>query len=106
MMDEKNTNHPEGCRCWLCQGHGMHCCGRHHWAWLLVKLVIIVLVFWLGVKVGELKSMIGYSRGYPGGGYYYNMQSMMRGGNAAYGPTGYGPGMMGGYWLNATTTQK
>ncbi|KKU91746.1 MAG: hypothetical protein UY23_C0001G0352 [Candidatus Jorgensenbacteria bacterium GW2011_GWA1_48_11] len=101
MMDENKKNHPADCRCWMCEGCGSCCQGRRHWAWLIVKILVILIVFWFGVKVGELKSFIGYSWGYPGG--YSNMRSMMWGGN--YGANAYGPGMMGWYW-NATSTEK
>ncbi len=77
----------------MCAGLGHHMlCGRHPLRWL-VGLLILGVVFWLGLKVGEMK-------GYLEGGYYYGNDysvpgygyNMMRG--ARY----MGPWMMGGWY--------
>ena len=79
--------------------------GHHHGAGhLIVKLIIIVFVFWAGVQFGALKAVAdgradGYQRGYGMmGNYYY-------GDAGGYG-VGYGPGMMVGYRSAPATTTK
>ncbi len=106
-MDENKKDHPEGCRCFLCQGGHCAWCGGYHGRHPLVKLifilVVLAVVFWLGVQIGEVKSLYA---GYGWGGYGpggYRMMGSYGPGNAYY---GYGPGMMGWYWPNATSTQK
>jgi len=52
--------------CKMC-GHGMwgcHCGHRHFWIRLVLGLIILFVVFWVGVKVGEFKSEFG--RGFYG----------------------------------------
>ncbi len=79
------------------------CFGGHRHVWhLVVKILILVIVFWLGVKMGELKEML--KEGFYGqnGGRY-----MMRGGNYQNYPTG--PGMMNNVWYGtpqSTTTKR
>lgn len=75
-----------------------HCCDMHHghmghygMRWIL-GIVILLLVFWLGMKLGEFKSIVESNYGF--GGY----------GNMMY-RSGMGPGMMQ-YWqvpLNSST---
>lgn len=70
----------------LCCGGGMCCgCGWHGGAGhgiafmvlrCLLALVILFVVFWFGVKLGELKGAYGY--GY-GAGYHGMMNEMMGG---------------------------
>ncbi len=72
-MDMKE--HGGGCMCSMCGG-GMW--GHHHWGHMLVKLVIVLFIFWAGVQFGELKAIVensnfgpmmggwgGYSNVYP-----------------------------------------
>lgn len=65
-----------------------------HWA---IKLVLLLVVFWMGVKVGEFKEVLKYE-------YGYYMMSGYRGGYLM------GPWMMGGgrwyYQQSATDTLK
>lgn len=84
------SGHPEGCRCWMCQGGMMGCrggsCGHHgHWLLrLIIAIAVITFVFALGVKLGELKATFGSYGGYRSGGWGYPM--MMQGGyNGGYG---------------------
>lgn len=94
--------HPEGCRCDECAGYGhmhhMHmngmCChgytGGHKLIKIIIGLIILAVVFWAGVKIGEIKSFYGV---YGSNGIY-----IMRGisPEAWYGMMGYG--------LSATTS--
>ena len=64
----------------------------------LVGIVILVLVFWMGVKVGELKQVM-----YSGGNYGIRGQYMMLRGDSGQGTYFYGPGMMG-LWNGQTTS--
>ena len=58
-MDEIKQDSHMVCNCPMCRGMGRY--GHGHWVlrWLL-GLVILFLVFWFGVKIGELKSGFGY----------------------------------------------
>jgi hypothetical protein len=113
-VEEVKKNNGGGYRCWMCQGSGTiqkgvcsWCYGGKHrlLRWLLV-LVVLVVVFCVGVKLGELKTLIG-NGGYRGSRHYY-----MMGPGANYGPnSGYYAPMMRGWYGNtapqpATTTQK
>ena|SRR3989344_5328831 len=75
-----------GKKCELCNGcGGGHCLGHWHWHTLLrwvLGLVIIVMVFKLGIKVGELKSLIMGSGnlGYYQTGSYYDNNPLVPGG--------------------------
>ena len=99
-MEENNKNgHPEGCKCEMCYGRCYACGGYHHWMkghWLLrlaIVAVVLIITFWLGVKLGEIKGY--FESGYAGYGMPYGR--MMWGGSRGY--YGYGPGMMYG-WQN------
>jgi hypothetical protein len=90
MENQSNNQHPEGCKCWKCQGQGAcgyckkHSCWYHALRWAL-GIIIILVVFWLGLSLGRLEGELGvggrtmarhsysggYSRAYPamqGGG--------------------------------------
>ena len=66
-MEEKNTKeHPEGCKCGMCQGnsetmHQFSCCGgkRHHFFLLkfFIGMAILLAVFLVGIKLGEIKNL-------------------------------------------------
>ena len=86
--------HSEECDCHACKGQKMcgrccggHCCGggRHLLLRWLLGLLILVIVFWLGLKIGEFKGVFG---GY--GGNYSGMPRHMRSFNK--------PMMRSGYW--------
>jgi hypothetical protein len=68
-----------GCKCGSCGGMqqgmggcGCHHGGRHHLMKMILKLVIVIIIFWCGFKLGEMTGFIQaqYGRG-----------MMMRGGN-------------------------
>ncbi len=90
-MEENKKEHPEGCMCMACRGKMWSEC--HGWKFHFLKgliiALILVVVFWLGVKVGEYRDGY-YGRGWHGAPYMYRMMW----GDGGY---GYGPGMMGGY---------
>ena len=108
MVDKKD--HGEDCECSSCSGNtckGGHCCagGHSHLVRVLIKIAILVIIFWVGVKIGEFKSYME--------GRYYGGTRMMWGLNADDGSgNGYyvGPGgMMRGWTTTApatTTTPK
>lgn len=75
MEEQKNQGCPEGCKCFMCQGRcmcrGWH--GRgHFFLRVVLGLIILVAVFAVGVKVGELRKGV-FGRGYGGRHGYYNM---------------------------------
>lgn len=76
-MEEKNNNHPSGCRCFMCGG------GYRILHWIL-GIIILLIVFCVGWKLGEISSFMR------GEGYYGMMQQYEN-------PYYYGSGMMGGY---------
>ncbi len=99
-MENNKTNQSqaginEGCKCWM---HGGTCCcgygcgygfgwgwhGAHHIGFMILRcllaIVILVAVFWLGVKIGELKGAYGYGGGYPFGMHGHGQYGVMIGG--------------------------
>ncbi len=98
-MDNKDnqSGHPEGCKCFAC-----HCgrCGCGHWgggfSWLRILLAVIILVFVFGVgfKLGELKS--SFERYGSRSGYH-----MM---GAPYYTGSPAPGMMGWRYYNGVVS--
>ena len=52
---DKEKGHGEGCMCGMCGG-GMW--GHHHWGHMIIKLFIVLFIFWAGVQFGELKAMV------------------------------------------------
>ena len=82
-MDNKSMEgHPEGCRCGMCYG-------RHHWGYILIKIILVIFIFWCGVQFGELKGMLGQGYGYPNEGmmgrYVQQGQGTYRGPTMMYG---------------------
>lgn len=70
-MDENlNKEQPTGCK--MC-GHG-HCRGHFIMRWLLA-LAVLLLIFFLGLRLGELKG--SFSRGYHHGGFNARYQRPM-----------------------------
>ncbi len=68
-----------------CGGMGMHGChgGKYHLMKVILKLVILIIVFWCGLKLGE---MTGFVRAEYGRGTMTRSDfGMMRGGNSDYG---------------------
>ena len=90
---DKNGHH-EGCRCMGCGSH------KHVWHWV-VKLLILIIVFWVGFKLGELKILVEDNLFGPRmmyGSDYYGARGMMG--------SGWG-GMMNGWgWANQSTTTR
>lgn len=93
-MEDNKKVCPEGCECvchgdktckgWWCGGGYGH--GRHHFLRVILGIVILVLVFWCGFRLGALVGVYGgwYSgHMFPGmmwrGGSYYIPQGMMGG---------------------------
>jgi hypothetical protein len=58
-MEQKTTNHPEGCMCMSCKASrmgGMCTCGQHGKHRLLrlaLGIIILAMVLCLGIKIGE-----------------------------------------------------
>ncbi len=68
-------NHNDMCCCGTCSTGHMH---GHFGFWivkLLVALVALLFVFWLGVKVGEVKTFMGEGRYGTGRNMMYLQQS-------------------------------
>ena len=93
-----------GCRCESSAISGMHSFhGRHAILRWILGIAILLIVFHLGMKVGEFKGEIE-------GGYGISPRHMMmRGGYDGYGMPYYGndyssPGMMGNYFRKPATT--
>lgn len=68
MERNKETNDGKMCSCEMCQGYGRYGYHRFFWLRLILGLVIILMVFFLGVKIGEFK-------GYFEGNFGYNNYS-------------------------------
>jgi hypothetical protein len=79
------------CCCGMHGMHGMHgCCGGgHHLVKIILKILIIIIIFWSGFRLGEVTGSIRgeYGRGMMNGNNYYGM---MRGYNYNN-PTGVTP---------------
>jgi|GEM_PF-2015758 len=79
--------HPTGCQCYGCKGYGMY--GHGHSGYfalrLLVKILIAVIIFFVGFKLGQLSGGYRYGAGFRHHGYYM----MTWPGSQAY------PGMQG-----------
>ncbi len=85
----------------VCEGECACGCGcgwpRGHRAFrVILALIILALVFWAGVKMGELRAYIEYQYANWGG---YGM--MGNGYGYGYGPMRYGSGEWGGYGYGA-----
>ncbi len=59
-MDANTKGHGEGCGCSACQYRGATCgmWGHQHWGHMLIKLLIVMFIFWAGVQFGELKAVV------------------------------------------------
>lgn len=91
-MDETNKEQATFEPCSMCRKYG---CSHRHYAlrWIL-GLIILAIVFWLGIKLGEFKGAFG---GYYGG--YFGERHMRFNRPMMYGQ--WGPGMMGNYFYQA-----
>lgn len=90
-MDTKEMHGHGGCGDCGTGGHGM--CGQGHWGHILVKILVALFIFWVGVQFGELKSVLhrGYSSYGMMGAYDERSQNY------------YGPGMMSGWFRGASS---
>jgi hypothetical protein len=92
VINDKNHSCGSGCcGCGMCNCNkmGMMRGGRCHLLKKLILLIILIIVFWFGTKLGELKALMQYSRG---------EHTVMMRGNDMYGPD------MGGYMMSGDTT--
>ena len=93
-MNKNPQQHESGCSCGMCSSHHGCCFGHHgRYLWLrwLLGILILVVTFWLGMKVGEFK---GGMYGYGGfGGHRMGAYPMMM-------RTQGTPNMM--YWTSGT----
>ncbi len=78
----KTNSHPQGCRCMM----GGRCYGHHGPMHIIIRVVLLIVVFWLGTQFGELHSYRGGMMGGYGGYRGYQMM------NDGYYYGGYGPG--------------
>jgi len=108
---EKENNKAEG-GCAMCNMmNGMQ--GHKHWMHLIIKIAIVVFIFWAGVQFGELKGMLHGNYGSYGD---YGRARMMGGFFGGEVNRAYGPSMMYGWTqgsiaqpsvtIIATTTKK
>lgn len=112
FMEGQNNNHQHSDQ--SCQWHGH----RYFFLRWILGIIILIIVFSFGFKLGEFSSFIN-------GGENYGYGSMMENGywnpaahcnmmwpvyqNQNYSRTPnyfYGPGMMEGYYLQSTTTPR
>lgn len=89
-METGKMHHEGGEKCMWCSGHGWHS-GKYWVLRWIILIIILLVVFSLGVKVGYFKAILGGYGKYGGYGYY---EHPMMGGY--YG--GYGPMMNGGWY--------
>ena len=100
-MEQTNNEERKGSVCPICPGpkSALDCgCGyghmhihRHFWLRLILALIVAVIVFYVGVKVGEMKNLVSGH----GIGYHRNSGYMMQG-------RGYSP-MYGGMMQRGTS---
>ena len=93
MENNKCDKCQDGCECSSCNGakgcgcHHGHCdgvCfGHHRTGRWVIKVLVLLFVFWVGTQVGEMKSEFRSQYGYPMGAY--RMQGYQ--GYNAYGST-------------------
>jgi len=61
-MDETNKKEcgcGEGkCDCGGKMGHMHGCCGKHHLVKIILKLIIVIIIFWCGFKLGMITGSI------------------------------------------------
>jgi hypothetical protein len=105
MEESKNTSQINGdrmCGGKMCAGAGTGCtcgcgcgwAGGHRLFRVILGIVILLVVFWVGVKVGEFKVLIGeIGRGGYGNRYAYPMMQGGGQGQQFYGPTTNPPSM-------------
>jgi hypothetical protein len=72
-LDKKEEGvKPNGCSCGMGHMHGCHG-GRHCLVKMILKIIIIILIFWCGYKLGEMTGAIR-------SGYGHNNFRMLQGG--------------------------
>src|SRR3989338_3333903 len=94
MEESKKDQNHGGHMCPHCSSGGRHdhtggswcgnwgSCGKHFLLRWVLGLFILFSVFWLGIKVGELKNILRSEFGYGNG--YSNHSYIMRGYNGGY----------------------
>ncbi len=85
MKNQADGKHPEGCKCWACQGkagggwYSQRHSGWYHLVRWILGIAVIVIVFMFGMMIGQLKGELagsgrrmmrapysgGYGRAYP-----------------------------------------
>jgi len=78
-------------------------CRQHHWMHIIIKILVALFIFWVGVQFGELKGVL---RGTYGNYGYGMMGAYTTNDNQGY--YGRPAGMMNWFYgtvPNATTTQ-
>jgi hypothetical protein len=74
-MDKKECGCGEGkCMCGGAMGHMHGCHGKYHLVKVILKLVIIIIIFWCGFSLGQITGSIRAGYGRAGAGM------MLRGG--------------------------
>ena len=91
-----DKEHGEECECGCHKGMcGMR--GHHHWGHIIVKLFIVLFIFWAGMQFGELKATVDNITGGMGNHHaYYSNYPMQEGmtGDSGGAPTGVSVQMM------------
>ena len=92
MAKDMDKERMEGCECGCHDGTcGMW--GHHHWGHMIIKIFIVLFIFWAGVQFGELKAAVdSFTAG--GMGYGHNVYYQSE-----------GQGMMGGWTTSAVPAQ-
>jgi len=99
---KKDMSHGPNCNCVSC-GMGAHCaCCHGHGRYMVLRwilgLIILAVVFWVGVKIGEFKGSFEY-----GYGMQYRNTMHYKGGYGMMG--GYGSGRMPMMYNASSTAQ-
>ena len=103
--NQTTSGHPVGCKCLMCMGICRMCGFGHRYILLrwLLGLLILIVVFWLGMKIGEFKGAFEGGYGMQRGMYfqqpmrnmYYRTTPQMMGNSGTMDMTGSGtPQMM------------
>jgi hypothetical protein len=77
--------------CCSSMGH-MHChCGRHHLVKIILKLFIVIIIFWCGFQLGAMTGLIRAERG--SGNNFRTMRGYNYSGNTQVNPVTPGVGI-------------
>jgi len=100
MDEQKEEGHPTECKCVWCQGRNGFMHHKFSILRLFLGLIILLVVFIAGIKLGELKST--FNGGYGDERGYYGHHPMMRN----YDDWGYGPFYGGCLTVNKTAASS